>query len=70
MSIRNNMVLSFERNTETVRNGRRSRGPSPNGHGGTPESSSDDDCKYHDAGMFCMCVCIHFPAAPTRLINA
>lgn len=46
MSIRNNMVLSFERNTETVRNGRRSRGPSPNGHGGTPESSSDDDCKY------------------------
>lgn len=46
MSIRN-MVLSVERNSESVRNGRRSRGPSPNGHGGTPESSSDDDCKLN-----------------------
>lgn len=52
------MVLA-ERNSELVRNGRRSRGPSPNGHGassgsasgtagapggaGTPETSSDDD---------------------------
>ncbi|KAI9590366.1 REST corepressor isoform X1 [Glossina fuscipes] len=52
------MVLA-ERNAELVRNGRRSRGPSPNGHGassgsasgtaggpggaGTPETSSDDD---------------------------
>lgn len=36
------MVL-VERNAENVRNGRRSRGPSPNGHGGTPDSSSDDD---------------------------
>ncbi|GAB0088161.1 REST corepressor [Sergentomyia squamirostris] len=38
------MVLS-ERNTDNVRNGsgRRSRGPSPNGHVGSPESSSDDE---------------------------
>ncbi|XP_037946215.1 REST corepressor 1 isoform X2 [Teleopsis dalmanni] len=52
------MVLA-ERNAELVRNGRRSRGPSPNGHSasagnsngavvggggaGTPETSSDDD---------------------------
>lgn len=44
----NNMVLN-ERNSEIVRNGRRSRGPSPNGvntgtH--TPESSDDDNCKF------------------------
>ena len=38
------MVL-VERTSENVRNGRRSRGPSPNGHGGTPDTSSDDDCK-------------------------
>ncbi|XP_055700266.1 REST corepressor isoform X4 [Phlebotomus papatasi] len=37
------MVLA-ERNAESVRNGgRRSRGPSPNGHAGSPESSSDDE---------------------------
>lgn len=40
------MVLA-ERNSDIVRNGRRSRGPSPNGNvvgaGGTPETSSDDD---------------------------
>uniref|UniRef100_A0A6B2EEC4 Putative dna-binding protein n=1 Tax=Phlebotomus kandelakii TaxID=1109342 RepID=A0A6B2EEC4_9DIPT len=37
------MVLA-ERNAESVRNGgRRSRGPSPNGHVGSPESSSDDE---------------------------
>lgn len=37
------MVLA-ERNNENVRNGRRSRGPSPNGHaGGSPVSSSDDE---------------------------
>lgn len=39
------MVL-VERNAENVRNGRRSRGPSPNGHGGSHDSSSDDDCKF------------------------
>ncbi|XP_055909737.1 REST corepressor isoform X2 [Eupeodes corollae] len=40
------MVLA-ERNSDIVRNGRRSRGPSPNGNvvgaTGTPETSSDDD---------------------------
>ncbi|XP_055637948.1 REST corepressor isoform X1 [Toxorhynchites rutilus septentrionalis] len=42
------MVLA-DRTTENVRNGRRSRGPSPNGHssvattGGVTESSSDDE---------------------------
>ncbi|XP_055841578.1 myb-like protein P isoform X1 [Episyrphus balteatus] len=40
------MVLA-ERNSDIVRNGRRSRGPSPNGNvvgaSGTPETSSDDD---------------------------
>lgn len=56
MSIRN-MVLSVERNSETVRNGRRSRGPSPNGHGGTPESSSDDDCKYKKLVWFGFLLC-------------
>lgn len=34
------MVLA-ERNND-VRNGKRSRGPSPNGHG-SPDSSSDDE---------------------------
>lgn len=44
--VHRNMVL-VERNTENGRNGRRSRGPSPNGQqGGTPETSSDDDCKH------------------------
>lgn len=41
------MVLA-ERNSENLRNGRRSRGPSPNGHAaGSPVSSSDDEnCKF------------------------
>lgn len=34
------MVLA-ERNSESLRNGRRSRGPSPNGH--ASESSSEDE---------------------------
>ncbi|XP_055388695.1 uncharacterized protein LOC129617538 isoform X1 [Condylostylus longicornis] len=37
------MVLA-ERHAELLRNGRRSRGPSPNGHnGGSPDTSSDED---------------------------
>lgn len=40
------MLLAVERNSENVRNGRRSRGPSSNGHGASPDSTSDDDCKY------------------------
>lgn len=41
------MVL-VDRNAENIRNGRRSRGSSPNGaHGLSPEDSSDDDnCKW------------------------
>ncbi|KAG4066749.1 hypothetical protein HA402_012816 [Bradysia odoriphaga] len=37
------MVLNERNNENNVRNGKRSRGPSPNGHGGSPDSSSDDD---------------------------
>ncbi|XP_037914688.1 REST corepressor 2 isoform X2 [Hermetia illucens] len=43
------MVLA-ERNPEIMRNGRRSRGPSPNGHGGTPDSSSEDDSSIKKNG--------------------
>lgn len=41
------MVLA-DRNSENMRNGRRSRGPSPNGHAiGSPASSSDDEnCEF------------------------
>lgn len=46
------MVLAVERNSENVRNGRRSRGPSPNGHGASPDSSSDDDCKYFENKLY------------------
>lgn len=41
------MVLNERNNENNVRNGKRSRGPSPNGHGGSPDSSSDDDCKCY-----------------------
>lgn len=46
------MVLNERNNENNVRNGKRSRGPSPNGHGGSPDSSSDDDCKYIILHMF------------------
>ena len=39
------MVLA-ERNTDNVRNGRRSRGPSPNGHA-SDSSSEEEGGKYN-----------------------
>lgn len=48
------MVLA-DRNSDSIRNGRRSRGPSPNGHANASESSSEDEGRRKHSNLTILC---------------
>lgn len=64
------MVLA-EKNNENARNGRRSRGPSPNGHVQADSTSEDESsgnkCCNNNASMCGRCPFIQFPVPVDKI---